>query len=175
VEHPITLPAGRNWRATALVAASVAALELIVVVVLALAAFGLPFDEQRRALLRTASGESAVETAKPAPTAKQGKPGGPASKLPRSETSVVVLNGNGISGAADLTSGKVRRLQYVLTGTANAPRSDFARTMVMYRPGFEGEAHRLARDVRASRVVPLDGMRASDLMGAQIALILGRK
>ena len=44
----------------------------------------------------------------------------------------------------------------------------------MYRPGFEGEAHRLAKDVGVKRVAPLDGLRASDLMGAQLALIVGQ-
>jgi hypothetical protein len=43
----------------------------------------------------------------------------------------------------------------------------------MYRPAFEGEARRLAKDLRIKRVAPLDGMRASDLQGAHLALILG--
>jgi hypothetical protein len=44
----------------------------------------------------------------------------------------------------------------------------------MYRPGFRGEAKRLAKDVRIRRVVPLDGMKIRDLQGAHVALILGR-
>ena len=43
----------------------------------------------------------------------------------------------------------------------------------MYRPGFEGEARRLARDIGVRRVSPLDGIRRRDLQGAHIALILG--
>jgi len=46
---------------------------------------------------------------------------------------------------------------------------------VMYRPGYKGEAMRLAKDVRVRRVVPLDGMRTAELQGAHIALILGRQ
>lgn len=172
MEYPVTLAPGRDWRTTAFVAAAVAAFELVVLLVVAVAAFGLPFATEHRELLRLPKGEAAVNAHAPARTTPSASP---AARLPRSETSVVVLNGNGIPGAADLASRKVRDLRYVVAGTANAPRSDFTRTMVMYRPGFEGEAHRLARDVRAKRVVPLDGMRASDLMGAQIALIIGRK
>ena len=69
----------------------------------------------------------------------------------------------------------MQSLHYLIAGTANAPRTDFARSLVMYRPGYKGEAMRLAKDVRVRRVVPLDGMRAAALQGAHIALILGRQ
>jgi hypothetical protein len=176
VDYPINLAPGRNWRATALAATALAALELVLIVIIAVAAFGLPFAEEQKAEAQAAVGRTgtAKEKSEPGP-AKGGEPAIPTASQPRSETSVVVLNGNGITGAADLASAGVRRRHYVLTGTANAPRSDFRRTLVMYRPGFEGEAQRLARDVGARRVAPLDGMRASDLMGAQLALIVGAR
>ena len=47
----------------------------------------------------------------------------------------MVLNGNGITGAADVASVDVRNRRYVITGTGNAPRSDFPRSIVMYRLG----------------------------------------
>lgn len=175
VDHPVALPQAWNWRATAVATAVVAALELVVLLVLAFVAFGLPFaaEQKERALAsigqETQAGESAASA-----QAGAGKAGVPAAEQRRGETLVVVLNGNGITGAADIASYDVRERSYVLTGTGNAPRSDFRRTIVMYRPGFEGEAHRLAKDVGAKRVAPLDGLRASDLMGAQLALIVGR-
>jgi hypothetical protein len=43
----------------------------------------------------------------------------------------------------------------------------------MYRRGFEGEAQRLARDLGVKVVGPLDGVRPSQLHGAQAVLILG--
>jgi hypothetical protein len=43
----------------------------------------------------------------------------------------------------------------------------------MYRPGFEGEAKRLGRDLRIRHVTPLDGMRIRDLQGAHVALVVG--
>ena len=87
---------------------------------------------------------------------------------------MLVLNGNGVSGAADQATGVIRSLEYLIAGTANAPRSDFARSLIMYRPGFRGEAIRLGHDVRVKHVVPLDGMQTADLQGAHVALILGR-
>jgi hypothetical protein len=172
VEYPASLAPDRNWRTTAFVAATLAALELVLLLAVAVAAFGLPFAQEQKALLGSQKRRAAPNAQMPAPRTPTASP---VARRPRSETSVVVLNGNGIPGAADLASGEVRDLRYVVAGTGNASRSNFARTIVMYRPGFGGEAHRLARDVRARRVVPLDGMHASDLMGAQIALILGRK
>jgi hypothetical protein len=44
----------------------------------------------------------------------------------------------------------------------------------MYRPGFEREAKRLAADLRVKLVGPLDGLRAPDLMGAHLAVVIGR-
>ena len=40
--------------------------------------------------------------------------------------------------------------------------------------GYEREARRLAADVGVKLVGPLDGLRAKDLMGAHVALVLGR-
>ena len=83
-----------------------------------------------------------------------------------SSVSVEVLNGNGVAGAAAIGSERVRRHQYLIAGTDNAPRTSFSRSIVMYRPGYEAEGRRLANDLKLKRVVPLDGMRARDLQGA---------
>ena len=66
------------------------------------------------------------------------------------------------------------KLTYVVAGVGNAPRSDFARTIVMYRDGYRREGQRLAHDMLIKLVGPLDGLRAKELMGAHIALVLGR-
>ena len=47
------------------------------------------------------------------------------------------------------------------------------RTLVMYRRGYRAEAARLARDAHTRIVSPLDGMRRSALMGAQVVLVVG--
>jgi hypothetical protein len=86
---------------------------------------------------------------------------------------VIVLNGNGSPGAASDRADLVQTKGYLIAGTANAPRTDFARSVVMYRPGYRPEARRLARDFGIGRVAPLDGLRPSDLQGAHIAFIVG--
>jgi hypothetical protein len=43
----------------------------------------------------------------------------------------------------------------------------------MYRASRRGEALRLARDLRILRVSPLDGLRPRDLLGAQLAVVVG--
>jgi hypothetical protein len=86
---------------------------------------------------------------------------------------VLVLNGNGRSGAAGEAASVVQSIGYKVSATGNARRMNFPRSIVMFRPGFKGEAKRLAKDVRVTSVTPLDGMRASDLGGAQLVLIVG--
>jgi hypothetical protein len=166
VEHPAPLDRPFAWRKTALVAAGIASLELLLLVLVGLAILTHRFDPAGATAAKRAAGAG-----EPAGSAKARVP---AAKLPRSETSVIVLNGNGMPGAAGEAADLIRSLRYVIAGTENAPRTDFARSIVMFRPGYRGEAARLARDLRVRRVAPLDGLRAADLQGAQVALIVGR-
>ena len=94
-------------------------------------------------------------------------------KLARTETSVLVLNGNGVAGAAASTGELVRQKGYVIAAVGNAARSDYRRSVVMYRPGYAPEAARFARDLRVKIVSPLDGLRTKDLMGAHVAVVIG--
>jgi hypothetical protein len=93
--------------------------------------------------------------------------------LPRGKTSVIVLNGNGIPGAAATSADQVHALHYIVTATGNAPSTGFASSVVMFRPGFKPAAKRLAHDLNVKRVTPLDGMTNGDLQGAQLALVIG--
>ena len=154
-----------RWRTRALVLAAVAVLELLVLVSLGVFAAGRVLSGEVATVAR--QHELPVRTT-PAPTA----PDRPL--LERTETSVVVLNGNGIAGAAAQGAARVRALTYVVTGAGNAPRTDYAKTMVMYRKGYDREAKRLAAELKVKLVGPLDGLRAKDLMGAHLALVLGR-
>ena len=166
MEHPaeITTPV-RQWKTAALVAAALAAVELAVLVVLVVVYVAKPVA----ARLQTRA--EAAAAAAPAP--EQTTTNRAVAHLARGETSVLVLNGNGIAGAAARAASVLQGLHYVISATGNAPRSNFKRSLVMYRHAFEGEARRLAKDLRIKRVAPLDGMRASDLQGAHLALILG--
>ena len=64
-------------------------------------------------------------------------------------------------------------LGYRIGGARNAERSDYAASIVMFRPGYRPEALRLAHDLGVRLVTPLDGLLPSQLHGAQLALIIG--
>jgi hypothetical protein len=174
VDHLSNLPGQQPWRNAAFIAATVATVELAILLVVGIILFGNFFaGEVKKASDPVAVTQAAVEREKAA--APSNDNGQPRAKplLPRRQTSVIVLNGNGISGAAATAAESVRARHYMITGTGNAPRTDFSRSVVMYRAGFEGEARRLAHDIGVRRVSPLDGIRRRDLQGAHIALIIG--
>ena len=174
-----TQPVATPWRTAALVAGAVAAVELFMLVVAGVVLGAkLTSDHAERAI-------SPPGAAKPAFTTPSGKAGAraatsrstptpaAAATLPRDRTSIIVLNGNGVSGAAALVADQVRRFHYIIAATGNAPRTDFQHSLVMYRPGLKGEAIRLAHDLHLRRVTPLDGLTRRDLQGAHLALIIG--
>ena len=154
------------WRTATLVASAVAVIELLVLVVIGVALLAEPVSNH----VRQAAEAKVYAPAKPKPVTAPavGKP-----KLSRAETSVIVLNGSGRSGAAAESAERVRGIGYTIGTVGNAPRSDFARTIVMFRPGYRAEATRLAADLKLKIVGPLDGLRGSDLLGAHLALIVG--
>jgi LytR cell envelope-related transcriptional attenuator len=174
VDHLSDLPAQQPWRNAAFIAATVATVELAILLVVGIIVFGKFFaGEVEKASDPVAVTQAAVEREKAAaPSSDNGQPR-EKPLLQRGKTSVIVLNGNGLSGAAATAAEGVRARNYLIAGTGNAPRTNFTRSVVMYRPGFEGEARRLARDIGVRRVAPLDGIRKRDLQGAHIALIIG--
>ena len=154
------------WRTATLVASAVAAAELVVLLVLGVALLAEPVSQHVRQAAEAKV--FAPVTPKPRAASPVGEP-----KLSRADTSVVVLNGSGRTGAAAEHAARVRGLGYTIGTVGNAPRSDFTRTLVMFRPGYRAEAARLAADLKLKIVGPLDGLRASDLLGAHLALIVG--
>jgi hypothetical protein len=167
VEHPVAVEAlVRPWRTATLVASAVAAVELVVILVAGVALVGKPLTEKMRDAARDRSlGVSAA-------TRKRPKIGSSAARLSRIETTVMVLNGNGVTGAAHEAAARVRGRGYSIGEVGNANRTDYMRSVVMYRPGYRGEALRLARDLRIKIVGPLDGLGVRDLMGAHVAVIV---
>jgi hypothetical protein len=158
---------GPHWRTATLVATGVAALELVVLIALGMPMLGHAVSTE----VRTAA-ENRVFA--PEPTVQQQNQQKDTTRLlPRKETSILVLNGNGQNGAAATASRSVHRLGYRVAGVGNATRTDYVQTIVMYRPGRRDEAKRLAEDLGAKVVAPLDGMRLRDMMGAHVALVLG--
>jgi LytR cell envelope-related transcriptional attenuator len=161
VEHAVPFPDFR-WRTAAIVAAGVAALELVGLIVVGTVALGHTVTRH--------SVRAAVAPHRPRPAAS--KPAQHAS-LPRTKTRVVVLNGNGQAGAAGAEADAVRARGYKISAVGNAPRPSQSPTLVMYRPGFAGEAHRLARDTGIGVVSALDGLKTSSLHRAQLVIVLG--
>jgi LytR cell envelope-related transcriptional attenuator len=163
VEHAVPFEAVRPWRTAALVATGVAAVELLVLIVAGTVVLGRSVATHGAS---AATKPAARKAAAPKPTR--------AAALPRTKTHVVVLNANGEQGAASAEADAVRARGYKISAVGNAPRSSQGPTLLMYRPGFAAEAHRLARDAGIRVVTALDGMRPSSLHRAQLVIVLGR-
>lgn len=178
MDHPLRLDhaelAVRPWRTATLVVAGIAALELVLLVMLGGALLAKP--EQAGARKATASKPVAAKHATnpaPVPTRIARAEKAAPAQLPRRKVTVLVLNGNGRQGAAAAAASRVSGKGYRIGLVANAPSHDYAASLVMYRPGFKGEAQRLAQDLGVKVVSPLDGVRPGQLHGAQAVLILG--
>ncbi len=176
MDHPLRLDrvelAVRPWRTAAVVVAAVAAVELVLLIVLGGALLAKPEPAASAAARKAVSGATAKPAAKPKPLPTRATKAAPA-QLPRRKVRVVVLNGNGRNGAAAAAASRVSGEGYRLGLVGNAPNHEYARSLVMYRRGFEGEGRRLARDLGIRLVGPLDGMRPAQLHGAHAVLILG--
>ena len=155
------------WRTATLVASGVAAIELVALVILGVVLLAKPVSDHVRQAAE-AQVLAPVQVTKPHRAPVVGAP-----KLSRGETSVIVLNGNGRAGAAAASAEAVRRFGYTIGTVGNAPRSDFTRTMVMFRKGYQAEGARLAKDLHVKIVGPLDGLRPADMLGAHVALVVG--
>jgi hypothetical protein len=165
VEHALPQPSpsgpSHPWRTIAVVAAAIAAVELLGLLIVGIALVGKPIAHR-----------AAVHQAQ-APVAPRKKTAPKTAVLPRRLVSVTVLNGNGVSGAAAAEASRVRARGYKIGLVGNAPRGSFGQTVVMYRGTYNREARRLARDMGVFLVSPLDGLRARDLHGAKLAVVIG--
>ena len=167
------------WRTAAIVAAAVAAIELFILVLLGVTLGAKLMTDRAETAVAGPQAAKTASSTQPAATEETAKPAAkpqktaPVAELPRSQTAVIVLNGNGLSGAAAIGSESVRKFDYIITGTGNAPRSDFQRSVIMFRPGYQGEAIRLGKDLKVKRVIPLDGLTKRDLQGAHLAFVIG--
>jgi hypothetical protein len=172
----------RPWRTATLVAGLIAVVEFVLLLVLGAMLLAKPLS---RAVLRQAQASASApaktkaKTTKAAKTVAKGTPAVPKHlapvrpKLPRGRTGILVLNGNGRTGAASAEAASLQRLGYPPATTGNAARHDYATTVIMYRKGMRVEGLRLARDLHVKVVGPLDGLRPAALHGAKLAVILG--
>jgi hypothetical protein len=173
VEHPALANDIRPWRTAAVVASAVAVVELVVLLVIGVVLLAKPVAAEvkkqaaKRAFAPAPAAKATTKRPKPRPVA--------APKLRRGDTAVLVLNGNGRTGAAALQAERVRGKGYRIASVGDAPRRDYARSLVMFRAGFAGEAHRLARDLRIRIVGPLDGIGVRELDGAHAVVVIGMR
>ena len=164
MEHAQPIAPSSPWRLATFVVAAVAVAELIALV--GIGAVRLAPTHSTRA----ATVAQRVRTA--APTAKA--PVVPSHPLrARGSVRVLILNGNGVQGAAGTEASRLRVEGYAIGATRNAARHDYAHSMVLYAPGWLKEARRLARDTGFRVIAPVDGLRPSALRGSKLVVILG--
>jgi hypothetical protein len=172
VDHPLPAPDAlvRPWRNAAYIAVGIAVVELLLLLVIGGGKLtGFVADRIELAARDQAAAPVKQKNAKPVTR----KPASAAvAKRPRAKTVVLVLNGNGRTGAAAAAASRVQARGYRVGAVTNAPRQ-VPRSIVMYRPGFAGEGRRLGRDLGVRRVTPLDGMRSGQLGRAHVVFILG--
>jgi hypothetical protein len=92
---------------------------------------------------------------------------------PRSQISVLVLNGNGVSGVAGTTATSILARGYRHAIPTDATQLNYARSLVLYKHGWQREAERLASDVKIPTVAPLDGRVAPEYASVPLVVILG--
>ncbi len=171
--HDLTQP----WRTRTIVVSTIAAVELIALVAVGVVLLGKGwFQTERASAVRSATTHhAAAQPPAPPKTHTKTHPTAPARPLlPRAHTSVLVLNGNGQTGAAGAEATVLREHGYPAPAVANAKRTDYAASMVMFRPGYDREARRLARDLQIPVVTGLDGVLPSQLHGARLLVIVGK-
>ena len=166
----------RPWRTATLVASLVAAVELVLLIGAALLLLAKPLAHAVRHHAEAAALAPAATVKKPAShTAARRHAAAAKPRHLRTQTRVLVLNGNGRTGAASTAAARLSGLGYRVPAKGNAKRQDYATTVVMYRKGWAAEGARLARDLHVKVVGPLDGLSSHALHGAQLAVVLGAR
>ena len=167
MDHVQHAPASFPWRTTTVVALGIALVELVALVAIGFAKLA-PHQHAAAATTKTEPKE-VVHHAAPKPAPKVAS----IPLRPRSRVRVLVLNGNGVSGAAANQAARLQADGYRIGDATNAARHDYARSMVMFVPGWVKEARRLARDAGIRMVAPVDGLRPAQLKGSELVLLLG--
>jgi LytR cell envelope-related transcriptional attenuator len=147
----------RQWRTATLVACGIVAFQLVVLVIV---------------VKGMASTDSPARAERAAAHHKVGRAEPKRPTLPRTRTRILVLNGNGITGAAAAESDRLLARGYKVSGTGNTAQS-YGQSVVLYRPGKLPEAKRLAADEGIPLVGPLDGITLRQLHGAHLVVVLG--
>jgi len=158
VDHAQPIPSSFPWRTATIVVGAIAAVELIALLGIGVVRLA-PSHAAKPAVHRVAPRHAAPRV--------------PTHPLrTRSAVRVLVLNGNGVQGAAGAAAARLHLRGYRIGGTRNAARR-YALSMVLYVPGWIKEARRLAHDAGIRVVAPVDGLRPSQLSGSKLVVVLG--
>jgi hypothetical protein len=171
VQHAEPIPASFPWRSATLVVGAIATVELA-----ALIGIGAVHLAPKHAVAATAAPAKPHHAQPVFPsTVRAPKFAAPPSQPLRARASVhvLVLNGNNVQGAAATEAARLQGAGYRIGGAENAQRHNYARSMVLYVPGWIKEARRLAHDIGIRIVAPVDGLRPAALRGSQTVVILG--
>ncbi len=168
------------WRTATLVASAIAAAELLGLFVIGAFVLAHPFRHHAKT---TATSTTAAVVQHhtttvhrhvvPVPAKDRFAPVLTHSVRPRAKVRVLVLNANGVQGAAHIEAARLQGLGYVIGGAANAPGHHYARSMVMFVPGYQKEARRIARETGIKLVAPVDGVTPSTLSASRLVVLLG--
>jgi hypothetical protein len=173
------LPTARElhdrWRRTALAVVGIATLELALFVAVAVIVLTRPPARTAKAAASPRVARTVVtSSARGRPRrARRERPEPPL--LSRAQTRVLVLNANGISGAAANAAAIVRARGYPVPGVADARRYGYARSVVMYKPGFANEASRLGNDLSVPTRQPIDHTVVPAEAPTPLVLVVGRE
>jgi len=170
VDHAEHLQRAFPWRTASVVLAAVAALELVALI--GIGATHLASSLRSRATTPPATAARAAAPARKHVVLRVAAV--PRTPLrPRGRLSVLVLNGNGVNGAAGAEATSLATLGYAASRAADAPRHDYARSMVLYVPGYLREARRLGHDAHVRLIAPADGASRAELRGSELVVVLG--
>jgi hypothetical protein len=173
--HDLTQP----WRTRTMILSGIAVVQLVALVAIGVLVLGKGWFENARASAAakhttTHHASPATPPAKPAPRPRTVANAPTRPMVARARTGLLVLNGNGQSGAAGAEASTLKAHGYPVVAVGNARRNDYAASIVMYRPGYNREAERLAHDIGIRVVTGLDGVAPSALKSAKLLLIVGK-
>ncbi len=168
MQHVEPIRTSFPWRGATLVVGAIAAVELLVLI----GVIAVHFTPKHPV---TPTAEAAkTQPTRPVVHATKRVASVPSHPLrARSRVHVLVLNGNGRQGAASTEAARLKSAGYRIGGAQNALRHDYARSMVLYLPGWVKEAQRLAHDTGIRLVAPIDGLTPAKLKASQAVVILG--
>ena len=149
------------WRTATLVASTIAATELIGLIVVGAFVLAHPFRHHAKPAATVAARTTPAvvhhtTTAHRAVVPVPAKDRVTVTHHPlraRTTVRVLVLNANGVQGAAHVEAARLQGLGYAIGGAANAPTHHYAQSMVMYIPGYVKEARRLTWRQLVERVL----------------------